>query len=188
MRTAQRRGVDVSDVERSLDQPMTRRRPDRIPRSALAVGIASAAALALLVRRRLLMVRVIGRSMSPTFAPGDHIVAVRTRRVQTGDVVVFRLPSSAHALVEPSERDRLAVKRVAAVAGETVQRDGRPVASGQIHVRGDAPRSLDSTVYGTVPLTHVVARAVPRRGPRGPREVTSLRRPDEAHAASRVPM
>lgn len=103
-------------------------------------------ATAAVVRRRVFVVAVRGSSMSPTYADGDRIVAVRTNRVRVGDVVAFRLPAAAHSHVaDPSAP---AVKRVVAVS------------NGSVEVRGDAPRSVDSTVFGPVPLELVIGRAV----------------------------
>lgn len=99
-------------------------------------------------RRFVFVVAVRGESMSPTYADGDRILAVRTRRVRVGDVVAFRLPPGAASFVtDPSAP---AVKRVVAVS------------NGFAEVRGDAGHSVDSAVFGPVPLELVIGRAVRR--------------------------
>lgn len=114
-------------------------------RLLLVVGVSLTLA-GLLVRRRLFVVAVRGTSMSPTYADGDRILAVRTTRVRVGDVVAFSLPAAAYPHVtDPSIP---AVKRVVAVS------------NGSIEVRGDAGRSVDSAVFGPVPVSLVIGRAV----------------------------
>ena len=103
---------------------------------------------AVLLRRSVFVVAVRGSSMSPTYADGDRILAVRTRRVRVGDVVAFTLPPGAASFVtDPSAP---AVKRVVAVS------------NGSVEVHGDAGRSVDSTVFGPVPLDLVIGRAIRR--------------------------
>jgi type IV secretory pathway protease TraF len=88
--------------------------------------------------------------MAPTYADGERIWAVRSRRVRPGDVVVFRAPPAAAEHLSPAARDVPMVKRVAAVGPAGVA------------VRGDAPRSLDSTVFGNVPADLVIGRGIRR--------------------------
>ena len=103
-------------------------------------------AAAVVLRRRVLVVVVRGSSMSPTYADGDRILAVRTRRVRIGDVVAFSLPPTAAGHVD--DLSVPAVKRVVAVS------------NGSVEVRGDAGRSVDSTLFGPVPLELLIGRAV----------------------------
>ena len=109
--------------------------------AATAVALGAAAAVVSIVVRR---VEVQGDSMRPTLLPGDRVVALRSRVVRTGDVVV---------VADPRLPSRSLVKRVAAVgpAGITVV--------------GDAPgASTDSRVFGPVPS--VWGRVVYRYSPR----------------------
>ena len=87
--------------------------------------------------------------MRPTLAPGDHILmnpsAYRHQSPAVGDIVV------AH---HPFERDRMLVKRVAAVDAE-----------GRCFVTGDNPdESTDSHALGALPR-HLVLGRVTRRLP-----------------------
>lgn len=95
-----------------------------------------------LVRRRR-RVRVVGRSMVPTLAPGDEVLvdphAYRNRLPALGDLVV---------LAHPQDPGTTLVKRVASVA-----------ADGLCRVVGDNPReSTDSRHFGLVPHGEIVGR------------------------------
>ncbi|WP_406039831.1 S26 family signal peptidase [Micromonospora sp. NBC_00898] len=124
--------------------------------SLVAAAVVGAVPLLL---RRALVVRVVGHSMTPNLCDGDRLLGWR-RRCRVGDVVVFRRDAG----------DDLAhlVKRVAAVAGDSVPAefrhtfDGDRVPLGYILVRGDNARSLDSRRLGLVSLDSVVAVVVLR--------------------------
>ena len=108
--------------------------------AATAVALGAAAAVAVIVRR----VEVHGDSMRPTLLPGDRVVALRSRAVRAGDVVV---------VTDPRVPSRSLVKRVVAVG------------PGGIRVAGDAPdASTDSRHFGPVPAVwgRVVYRYAPR--------------------------
>jgi len=112
----------------------------------LAATLLALAALAALVvaRRRLDVVEVRGRSMTPTLVPGDRLVVARLRP-RPGDVVL------AH---DPRRPARELVKRVAAIdaAGVTL--------------RGDNPAaSTDARVFGPVLRGVVGWRAIFRYWP-----------------------
>lgn len=124
--------------------------------AALAV-LVTAGALAVL-RRRVFVVRVRGRSMGPTYGDGDQLVMVRSARVRRGDVVAFRLPAAAAGLAAVGRSGVPAVKRVAGVAGDAPAGDLVP--PGHVFLVGDARHSLDSRVYGPVPVDHLLGRAV----------------------------
>lgn len=129
---------------------------------------ATATALSLLwVRRRLLRVEIIGRSMNPTFAPGDKVFARRVglSQLRTGDVVVVEgVPTTRESLTayrdsrvtsyQVVERNdtfigltpataHWVIKRVAALPGEPVPESVREVIhddvvpSGSLVVLGD---------------------------------------------------
>ena len=98
-----------------------------------------------LLRNRLDVVEVRGRSMLPTLRPGDRLVVVRGDRPQAGDVVLAP---------DPREPRRELIKRVASVepAGVTL--------------RGDNPAaSTDARTFGTLPHPSVRWRVVGRYWP-----------------------
>jgi nickel-type superoxide dismutase maturation protease len=111
---------------------------------ALGIAAATFVGARLLTRR----VTVEGRSMVPTFEPGDRLLVVRLPRrwpVWVGDVV---------ALADPRAPGRLLVKRVTSVH------------EGLVTVAGDnAAESTDSRDFGPVERAHVWGRAVYRYGP-----------------------
>ncbi|MEV4412265.1 S26 family signal peptidase [Catellatospora sp. NPDC049609] len=126
------------------------------PLLALAVTLAGGLA----VRRRLLIVTVVGDSMTPSFTDGDVLLAVCRRRAAVGDVVVFRNPLRAHGGLDSL------VKRLVAVAGDPVPPDIRPAAGcdivpvGKAVVRGDNADSIDSRKLGLIAVSdiHAVVR------------------------------
>lgn len=134
-------------------------------RSAVAAILAVAAAA--LLRSRVFLVRVHGRSMTPTYRPGERLVAVRgTGRLRRGDVVVFRPPRSAWPLLAPAERGRPALKRLAALPGDALPSGTGRVPAGHAFLVGERPRTLDSRTYGPVPVNRVLGRLVrPRPAP-----------------------
>jgi signal peptidase I len=133
-------------------------------------GLAATAMAIGLARAMLLVVRVDGISMAPSFQPGDALLTARrwvAGPVRRGDVVVFRLPA------EVPGPGGLVVKRVIAVAGDTVPGDNatqpRMVPAGRVYLRGDGVPSYDSRMFGAVPLDHVSGRVIARLSPpRGP--------------------
>lgn len=121
----------------------------------LTVLIGLSLAVGFLVRRKVFVVGVVGRSMTPTYRDGERALAIRTRRVRTGDVVVFTMPPDGRPHLAPGASP-IMVKRVVAA----------PVNGAPIVVAGDAPRSLDSSVFGPVDRDLVIGRVIrPRRRP-----------------------
>jgi signal peptidase I len=103
----------------------------------------------LLIRRRVVLVTVRGRSMAPTYTDGERLLVVRRSRYTAGDVVMFRSPRQL-ADVE------WMVKRAAAMAGDTVPDDLQAkvgaaiVPAGRLLVRSDAADGLDSRHFGLI--------------------------------------
>jgi nickel-type superoxide dismutase maturation protease len=107
-----------------------------------------------LLRRRLDVVEVRGRSMLPTLRPGDRLVVVRLDGPRPGDVVLAP---------DPREPRRELVKRVASVDPAGVV------------VRGDNPaESTDARTFGALPPAAVRWRVAARYWP--PSRVGIIRR------------
>lgn len=134
----------------------------------LAAGAVALAGAGALVRRKLLLIRVTGSSMAPTYEDGARLLVRTGIRIQRGDVVVFRHPRGE----QDPEQLRWLVKRVTALPGEPVPGDvlervgarpGEAVPEGRMVVRGDAESTLDSRHFGYVPTGTVLGVVVPRR-------------------------
>ncbi|WP_433041628.1 S26 family signal peptidase [Dactylosporangium sp. CS-033363] len=155
--------------------------------AGLAAGAVAVAGLVWL-RRAFLVVTVTGRSMTPTFEPGDRVLA-RRGRARTGDVVIVgpargvrgeeQQPGPVRGAGgdgQPGERGRgeplrLVIKRLAASPGEPVPRDRVPaladvpeatVPAGKMVLLGDAAESSDSRQLGYFDADRIVGRAVRR--------------------------
>ncbi len=98
-------------------------------------------------------VRVVDDSMRPWLGPGDRLLVLRwPLRPRLGDVVVVR---------DPQRDGRWIVKRVAALEGQPWNGGAASVPRGCLAVVGDnAAVSRDSRVFGPVPRSLVVGRAV----------------------------
>ncbi|MBA3587041.1 MAG: nickel-type superoxide dismutase maturation protease [Chloroflexi bacterium] len=95
-------------------------------------------------RRRLDVVEVRGRSMSPTLIPGDRLVVARLGS-RAGDVVLVR---------DPRDPSRELIKRAVCVDHSGVV------------LRGDNPAaSTDARTFGSVPAATVSWRVVLRYWP-----------------------
>jgi signal peptidase I len=116
------------------------------------------AALVIRLRSRYLRVTVVGRSMAPTFAPGDRILVRRAGLAQlhVGDVIVFREAGGS-----------LLLKRLVAMPGDRVPGPltaklgaDSIVPLNSLLVLGDATeRGNDSTHFGYLPAQAVVGIA-----------------------------
>jgi nickel-type superoxide dismutase maturation protease len=106
-------------------------------------------------RWRPFRVGVEGDSMMPTLSRGDYLVAVRSRTVRRGSLVV----------VEHPERPGYEmVKRVVALPGERVE--DRILEPDEYWVIGDNPDgSTDSRTFGPVPAAAIRGRVVLRYWP-----------------------
>jgi signal peptidase I len=146
----------------------------QLPLALAALVLATGAA-----RLALLVIKVDGASMAPTFHSGDTVLTVRrTLRpaVRRGDVVVCLRPEGL-----PGPNSYL-IKRVVAVAGDPVPDDpdqGERISAGRVYVRGDGDGSLDSRLFGAIPVEHVVGHVVAR--------LASARRRRPSIQDSRVP-
>ncbi|WP_306368056.1 S24/S26 family peptidase [Nocardiopsis sp. CC223A] len=138
-----------------------------------AVLLASGAAAAVLwLRRRYVVVTVQGRSMAPTYRPGDRVLVRRGRSgVSAGDVVVVGEPDRETGWRgSPPLDGRVAgrgwyIKRVVATAGdrypvEVGLRGACP--AGHVALLGDNVLSLDSREHGPCP-EHQILGVVARR-------------------------
>ncbi len=135
--------------------------------TAVVISLAAAALAATLMRRRFAVVTVAGVSMAPALRPGDRVLVRwhRRARVQVGDILVFRDPDNEQA-----------IKRVAALAGDSVPESVRPatggarvVPPGMLVLLGDGSRSGDSRHWGFIPadqaLGVVLRTLAPARPP-----------------------
>ncbi|WP_329109399.1 S26 family signal peptidase [Micromonospora sp. NBC_01699] len=141
-------------------------------------GVLVPAAVALLfVRRRLLLVSVVGRSMEPTLRAGDRVLARRARvdEVRRGDVVVVVAPAKMRPEAAEAERGLL-IKRAFAVPGDPAPVDRVPalrglpdaeVPPGHLVVLGDNPPwSYDSRECGYLTAESVLGVVIrPRLRP-----------------------
>lgn len=134
------------------------------------------------LRRRVMVVSIIGDSMSPTFGSGDRVLVVRSRpqRLRVGDVIVLApnatapRPLPGGLVVESGAEAGWLIKRVAAMPGDRVpgpvtsRVPGALVGPGRLVVLGDNPRvSYDSRHAGAITFDQVVGR-VARRLPTAP--------------------
>lgn len=128
----------------------------------MAAAVAAVAGLvAAVVRRRWIVVTVIGGSMLPGLRDGDVVLARRRdpRTVRVGDVVVV----DRSGIAAPR---RWIVKRVAAMAGDPLPAGiagSGPVPPGSLVVLGDNGGD-DSRRFGALPVGRVLAvvvRSVP---------------------------
>ncbi|MDS0136166.1 MULTISPECIES: S26 family signal peptidase [unclassified Amycolatopsis] len=128
--------------------------------AGLAAGVVVLVVLLVVLRRRYVVARVWGHSMSPTFHDGERVVATRRREYRVGDVIVFRPRAAATDVA-------WRIKRIAAVAGDPVpawlKAGDAIVPAGRVVVAGDnTGHSEDSRQLGYIDLESV-AGAVPHR-------------------------
>jgi signal peptidase I len=133
--------------------------PLAVPAAALAVAIAALARL----RRRYVVVVVVGHSMQPTLADGDRLLVRRAShgRYRVGQIVVFKT-AGPRLEGDPAWR----IKRVAALPGDPapawMRTPAATVPPGHLVVRGDNPRSETSEEIGYLPLESILGTAHPR--------------------------
>ncbi|MDJ0461235.1 S26 family signal peptidase [Streptomyces sp. H27-C3] len=140
--------------------------------------------LSRLAERRLVAVTVSGRSMEPAHHEGDQVLVRRRAVPVPGAVVVVERPPFRSPWTEPPvastagphliyERQWV-IKRVAAVPGDRVPRDGVPaladapgpvVPPGMLVLLGDnEAESYDSRQVGYFPAARVLGAVVRRQG------------------------
>ncbi len=139
-------------------------------RGAISLGLAGVAAGLVVVRRRFVVVRVAGASMTPTYRTGDRVLVRRVagRALRRGQVVVFDLDPRARRA--PLATGLWQIKRVAAVPGDPVPSQvaaavdaepGAVVPPGRLVVLGDgAADSRDSRHWGYLPADQVLGVVV----------------------------
>lgn len=131
---------------------------------------------ALLLRRRFVVVDVVGRSMEPTYHERDTVLVRRTDAATRGAVVVLQRPRAGGWAPVPLpaavRSGEWMLKRVVAIAGDPMPKDvaraaglahGAPVPAGTLVVLGDnALLSVDSRRWGPVPRERVLGVVVRR--------------------------
>ena len=102
---------ETAQIERELRREVYRRDYSRVLKSTIG-GLVTVAAAAVLVAVLLLPVlRIFGKSMSPTLREGDIVLSLKTGEFSTGDVVAFYY------------NNKILVKRVIASSGDWVDLD-----------------------------------------------------------------
>jgi signal peptidase I len=132
----------------------------------LALAAALAGATVVAVRRRWLVVTVVGTSMLPALRPGDVVLARRRdpARLAVGEVIVLDPPDGTGRppVRRPQPGRTWLVKRVAAGPGERLPYDRTArVPPATVAVLGDNG-GHDSRVFGPLPFDRVVGVVVRR--------------------------
>jgi signal peptidase I len=93
--------------------------------------------------------------MEPAVKSGDFVVFDKTyysnHSPKAGDIVVFTYPDN---------RSELHVKRIAAMPGDTVRQNNANlvVPHGHVFVLSNNPHSIDSRIYGPIPLSEILGK------------------------------
>jgi signal peptidase I len=141
--------------------------------SVVVVGpVAAAVLIVVVLRRRFIVVTVTGSSMAPVLLPGDRVL-VRRRAMsglRVGQIVVFGRPPDDCLVRDsdaPPSRVQWAIKRVAALPGDTVPAVARSAVGGHavvppglLVVLGDSAGSIDSRTWGFLSAPDVLGVAV----------------------------
>lgn len=81
------------------------------------------------------VVKVRGKSMAPTLAPGDYLIVTKARAIRSGFVILVNHPKFG-----------VIVKRVTSVSNRLIE------------LEGDGPESTTSDALGEVALANVIGR------------------------------
>ncbi|MCD0443859.1 S24/S26 family peptidase [Glycomyces sp. A-F 0318] len=113
------------------------------------------------LRRRWVLVKVEGASMEPELREGDEVLAKRTRRIGTGDIVVVAAPDPDLGWAE-AKRAKAPwwVKRVAAGPGEPMPGSTAAVPPDHYFLLSDNPAGADSRRHGPVPARLVLGTMI----------------------------
>ncbi|MEU6859170.1 S26 family signal peptidase [Glycomyces sp. NPDC046736] len=113
------------------------------------------------LRRRWVLVKVVGDSMEPALREGSEVLAKRTKRIAVGDVVVLAAPDPELGWAETIRaRGPWWVKRVAAAPGDPMPGASGTVPPGHWFVLGDNPTGADSRRHGPVPASAVFGTVI----------------------------
>lgn len=113
------------------------------------------------LRRRWVLVKVEGVSMEPALRAGDEVLAKRTRRIATGDVVVVAAPDPDLGWAELKRaKAPWWIKRIAAGPGEPMPGSGEPVPPGHYFLLSDNPVGEDSRRHGPCPAPLILGSMI----------------------------
>jgi signal peptidase I len=119
---------------------------------ALILAVALMAESVRQLRRRWVLAKVEGVSMEPALRDGHEVLAKRTRRIATGDIVVVAAPDPVLGwAVAKRAKAPWWVKRVAAGPGEPMPGLDGPVPPGHYFLLSDNPAGEDSRRHGPCP-------------------------------------
>jgi signal peptidase I len=163
---------------------------DNLRSTTLLILVIAIFILLILTRMFLFLVQVEGWSMSPTYLPGDRLLALRyfsRRWLGRGRIVVWKMPSELPmSSMSDAMRAQLYIKRIVGLPGDEVtapivklpeidEAAGRIVQeqelrtwhipAGHCFVKGDSP-GFDSTMFGPLPLhalKGIILVKLPRR-------------------------
>ncbi|MFG3339877.1 S24/S26 family peptidase [Glycomyces sp. NPDC048151] len=113
------------------------------------------------LRRRWVLVKVEGVSMEPALRDGQEVLAKRTRRIATGDIVVVAAPDPQLGWADITKaKAPWWVKRVTAVAGEPMPGASGTVPPGHYFLGADNPAGEDSRRHGPCPANLIVGSVI----------------------------
>jgi signal peptidase I len=128
---------------------------------ALIAAVLLAAESVRQLRRRWVLVKIEGASMEPALHDGDEVLAKRTRRLATGDIVVLAAPDPQLGWAERKHaKSPWWVKRITAGPGEPMPGSGEPVPPGHYFLLSDNPAGEDSRRHGPCPGNLIVGSVI----------------------------
>ncbi|TDC43951.1 S26 family signal peptidase [Micromonospora sp. KC213] len=141
---------------------------------ATMIGLALTASIlggVVATRRRLMVIDVLGDSMAPSLIHGDRLLIRRTHRLRVGNIVVaHHQEGGRRTATDGSLASTWLVKRLAALPGDAVPESvapavgghSRQVPAGMAVLLGEHPASVDSRLWGFVPLDDIEGVVVRR--------------------------